>query len=308
MRAGGIDQFGGDVRQLVLPDARTLAADEALIEVRAAGVAVWDEFVRTGSWDVGIRPPMALGVEVSGVITALGEAVSDWSVGDAVMTHPLPLREQGGWSERLIADGDLLATKPDGIGWEEAAAFPVPALTAYQALTEAVNLKADDTLLVHGAGGVTGRLVVEVARLQKARVIATAGPASAEALASLGVEATLDYHDDRWPNAVRELTDGTGVVAAVNAAPGGERDAISTVADGGRFATITGSPPEPGRGIAIADVYVRADGEQLRELAAHLAKHELGVTVGAVCELARAAEAFALAKRGGTGGAVVVIP
>jgi NADPH:quinone reductase-like Zn-dependent oxidoreductase len=308
MRAAGIAEFGGNVRQLELPDPRGLAADEVLIEVKAAGVANWDEFVRAGSWDVGVRPPMALGVEASGVLAALGDEVGDFSLGDAVMTHPLPLREQGAWSEQLIAAAALVAPKPEGIGWEEAAAFPVPALTAHQALGEAVDLRADDTLLVHGAGGVTGRLVVELARIQDVRVIATAGPRNADGLRSVGVEAVVDYHDDRWPQRVRELTDGAGVTAAVNAAPGQEARAISAVADGGRFATITGSPPEPESGIAVANVYVRGDGDQLRQMATHLARHELGVAVGAVYELARAPEALELAGRGDAGGAVVLTP
>src|SRR5262249_36789390 len=152
--------------------------------------------------------------------------------------------------ERQIAAGDLLASKPESIPWEQAGAFPVPALTAYQALKEAINLRADDTLLVSGAGGVTGRLIGEPARLQDVRVIATAGPSSADAFTALGVDAVLDYHDDHWPQEVREITDGTGVTAAVNAAPGEEPRALSTVADGGRLATITGSPPDPERDIA----------------------------------------------------------
>jgi NADPH:quinone reductase-like Zn-dependent oxidoreductase len=240
------------------------------------------------------------------VIAALGDGVAGWSIGDAVMTHPVPLREQGAWSEQLIAAADVLAPKPQTVSWEEAAAFPVPALTAYQVLTEAIGLRAEDRLLVHGAGGVTGRLVVELARLRGVRVIATAGQRSAEALTSLGVESVLDYHDDRWPQEVRELTEGAGVTAAVNAAPGGERTALSTVEDGGRLATLTGSPPEPERGIAVFDVYVRADGEELRTLAARFGAHELGVAVGAVYELSRASEALEFVTHGRAGGAVVL--
>jgi NADPH:quinone reductase-like Zn-dependent oxidoreductase len=308
MKAAGIDEFGGSVRLMTLPKPRPLASDEVLMQVRAAGVGNWEEFVRVGQWDVGARPPMALGVEASGVIAALGDRVSDWSVGDAVMTHPVPLRDQGGWSEQLIVAGNLLAPKPAGISWEEAAAFPVPALTADQALSEVIAPGEQGPLLVHGAGGVTGGLVVALARLRDIRVIATAGPRSAERLASLGVDAVVDYHDARWPQTVRGLTEGAGVTAAVNAAPGGEGDTLSAVADGGRLATITGAPPPPERGVSIADVYVRADGEQLRQLAGPFAAGELRIAVGAVYELARAAEALTLATHGGAGEAIVLTP
>jgi NADPH:quinone reductase-like Zn-dependent oxidoreductase len=307
MRAAGIEKLGGSVRLMELPEPRALASDEVLIEVRAAAIATWDEFVRDGRWDVGAQPPMALGVEASGVVKALGDRVSQWSPGEAVMTHPVPVREQGAWSERLIAAGDVLASKPERVSWEEAAAFPVPALTAAQALREVI-VGEDGPLLVHGAGGVTGGLVVALARLRGVRVIVTAGPRSNERLARLGVEAVLDYHDPGWPQAVRELTQGAGVSAAVNAASAGEVETLSTVADAGRFATITGSPPAPERGISIADVYVRADGEQLRELAGPLAERELEVPVAGVYPLARAADALALVTRGGSGGAIVLRP
>jgi NADPH:quinone reductase-like Zn-dependent oxidoreductase len=308
MRAAGIDEFGGAVRVMTLPDPRPLARDEVLIEVRAAGVANWDEFVRVGAWDVGARPPMALGVEASGVILALGDGVDQWSIGDAVMTHPVPLRDQGAWSEQLIVAGDLLAPKSAGVSWEQAAVFPVPALTAEQALGEVIVPGGGDWLLVHGAGGVTGGIVVALARLRGARVIATAGPRSAERLTALGAEAVLDYHDNRWPQEVRALTGGVGVTAAVNAAPGGERDTLSTVTDGGGMATITGAPPPPERGVTIANVYVRADGEQLQQLTRPLAEPAFPVAIGAVYELAGAAEALTLVTRGSAGGAVALTP
>ena len=145
-----------------VPPPRPLAGDEVLIEVRAAGVGNWDEIARTGGWDVGRRPPMALGVEAAGVVRAVGRMVTDWAPGDEVMTHPLPLRDQGTWAPMLIAPAALLARKPAGVPWEVAAVFPVPALTAAQVLDEALRVAPGDRLLVNGAGGVTGRLLVSL--------------------------------------------------------------------------------------------------------------------------------------------------
>jgi NADPH:quinone reductase-like Zn-dependent oxidoreductase len=306
MRAAGIDEFGGAVHPMTLPEPRPLGPDEVLIDVRAAGVANWEEFVRTGGWDVGARPPMALGVEASGVVRAVGDRVSAWSPGDPVMTHCVPFREQGAWSEQLIAASDVLAPKPAGVSWEESAAFPVPALTAAQALDEVMAPEQAGLLLVHGAGGVTGGLIVALARLRGARVIATAGPRSAERLTPLGVERVLDYHDAGWPQEVRALTGGAGVSAAVNAAAGGEPEALSTVADGGRFATITGAPPAAERGVSTADVIVRADGAQLSALATALGERRLQVPVARTYELGRAADALTLAMHGSAGGAIVL--
>jgi NADPH:quinone reductase-like Zn-dependent oxidoreductase len=104
-----------------VPGPRPLAGDEVLIQVRAAGVGNWDEIVRTGGWDVGGRPPMALGVAAAGLIAAVGSSVTDWAPGDEVMTHPLPLRDQGTWAPTLIAPAALRAAKPAGVSWNVAA-------------------------------------------------------------------------------------------------------------------------------------------------------------------------------------------
>src|SRR5690242_9990373 len=146
MQAAGIRRIGGQVEMIEVGELRPLVGDEVLLEVRAAGVGNWDEIVRTGGWEVGAKPPMALGVEAAGVVLAAGPAVADWAPGDEVMTHPVPLRDQGTWAPRLIAPAGLLARKPHGAGWEVAAAFPVPALTAEQVLGEALNISVGEQL------------------------------------------------------------------------------------------------------------------------------------------------------------------
>jgi len=306
MRAAGIRQSGGPVELLDLPEPRALAADEVLIDVAAAGVANWDDIVRTGGWDVGSRPPMALGVEAAGTIVAVGDAVTNVEPRDEVLTHPLPLRAQGTWAQQLIAPASLLTGKPPAVSWAAAAAFPVPALTAEQVLTEALEAQAGQTLLVNGAGGLTGGMLVQLAELRGLRVIATAGPAGHQRVRVLGAAEVLDYHDSDWPARVLRLTGGRGVAVAANAAPGGAAAALSTVADGGRLATITSDAPAAERGVAISEVYVRADGVQLAGLAELLSRGRLTVDVAARYPLPDASDALARAVRGTRGAAVVL--
>jgi threonine dehydrogenase-like Zn-dependent dehydrogenase len=85
MQVAGIRRIGDRVEIIEVSELRPLAGDEVLLEVMAAGVGNWDEFVRTGGWDVGARPPMALGVEAAGTVMAAGQAVSDWAPGDPAM-------------------------------------------------------------------------------------------------------------------------------------------------------------------------------------------------------------------------------
>jgi NADPH:quinone reductase-like Zn-dependent oxidoreductase len=308
MRVAGIRRVGAPVEVIETGEPRPLASDEVLLEVAAAGVGNWDAFVRAGGWDVGAAPPMALGVEAAGTVTAAGGAVSDWAPGDAVLTHPLPLRDQGTWAPTLIAPAALLARKPNGVSWEAAAAFPVPALTAEQVLSDTLRVRAGERVLVHGAGGVTGGLLVALAALRGAQVTATAGPASRSRVSALGARHVIDYHDQDWPEQVRAVTDGHGADAAVNAAPGGAASAIRAVSDGARLATITSDPPAGQRGITVESVYVRPDGRQLGELATRFGDGQQEIPVGASYRLADAARALARVTRGGAGGAVVLVP
>jgi NADPH:quinone reductase-like Zn-dependent oxidoreductase len=308
MKAAGIEAFGGEVTMLELPEPPPLEAGEVLINVKAAGVGNWEEFVRTGDWDVGGKPPLALGVEAAGEVAAVGPGVEWPAVGAAVMTHPLPLPYQGCWAERLVSRAELVAEKPESASWAEAAAFPVPALTAEQVLSEALDVQSGETILVNGAAGVTGGMIVQLAAQRGATVFATASPKSAKRVEALGAELVLDYHDPEWPSRAKEAARGSGVQAAANAAPGGDADALATLADGGRLATITGEPPAAERGIDIADVIIRPDGDQLRGLAVALAEGKAHVEIGASLPLTRAPEALAQATKGGGGAAVVLEP
>jgi len=307
MRAAGISEFGGAVGRIDLPDPRALADDEVLIEIRAAGVGNWEEFVRTGGWEVGRAPPMALGVEAAGIITAIGGSVDDWEPGDEVLSHPLPLRDQGTWAPFLIASATVLARKPAALSWEAAAAFPVPALTATQVIDGALAVRPGDLVLVNGGSGVTGTLLVGLAAARGAEVIATAGPGSHERLRRLGAAHVLDYHDPDWPEQARAIG-GLGVTAVANAVPNGSADAIGTVRDGGHLATITLDPPDEQRGIEISSVIVQPDGRALGELAELLAAGKLEVSTAATFPLEEAADALAAATGGSAGGAVVLRP
>lgn len=305
MRAAGITEIGEPIGLLELSEPGELRADEVLIDVRACGVGNWDEIVRTGGWDTGARPPMALGVEAAGVVAATGDAVDVVALGDPVTAHSVPLRYQGAWAQRWVAAAGHVARIPAGVPFETAAAFPVPALTADQALSDALRVRPGQTILINGAGGVTGGLLVQLAVASGARVLVTASRADARHLRTLGAEGVLDYHRPGWPDRLRSLTGG-GADGAVNAVRSGERDAIRAVRDSGRLATITGDPPPAERRITVHDVVVAPDGARLARLITLLGRGALTVSVAARFPLERAATALAGARRGSRGGATVL--
>ena len=307
MRVAGIRAIGDAVALLELPGPRALRPDEVLIDVRACGMGNWDEIARQGGWDLGIRPPMALGVEAAGLVAAVGDRVDEVRAGDLVTTHSLPLRGQGAWAERYIAAAEHVAVVPAGVPFDAAAALPVPALTADQVIGDALGVRAGETVLVHGAGGVTGGMLVQLAAHRGAAVIATAGPDSAGRVAALGAGFVLDYHQPDWPKQARALAPG-GVDAAANAVPGGSIQAMSAVRDRGRLATITSDPPATERDITVREVYVAPDGRRLSRLVQLLAQGALTVAVGERFPLEQGGAALARVGHGAPGSAVVLQP
>jgi NADPH:quinone reductase-like Zn-dependent oxidoreductase len=280
MRVAGITALGEPVEIFEVDELETPAAGDVLIDVVAAGIGNWDELVRIGSWQIGGPAPMALGTEVAGTVAAAGSGVAELREGDEVMTHPLPLRRHGTWAGRVLAPAATVAARPPEASWEACGAFPIPALTAAQALDEALGIESGGWVVVNGAGGVTGGLLVQLATARGARVIATASAKKAERI--------RDY----------------GASKAVNAARGQAATTLKAVADGGRLATITGDPPREERSVAVSDVYVRPDGRQLSALTELLAHGTLSVPIASVRPLEQAAQALREVVAGADGAVV----
>jgi NADPH:quinone reductase-like Zn-dependent oxidoreductase len=289
-----------------VPEPVGRGPDDILIEVYAAGVGNWDDIVRTGGWDVGATPPMALGVEASGIVGSVSSAVSRFRPGDEVLTHAVPLW-QGSWAELFVAPEAHVSRKPSGMSFEAASVFPVPALTAAQVLSGTLAVKAGEVLFVNGGGGVTGGMLVATGAQLGARVITTAGPRGAERLLRYGAVAVLDYHRSDWTAELRRLVGGS-VPVAVNAVRGAAPALQSLVADGGRLATITNEPLQSERGISVSGFFVSPDGALLERQAAAFAERGLEIPVAATYRLAEAKTALDAAMSGRIGGGIVVDP
>ena len=168
-------------------------------------------------------------------------------------------------------------------------------------------LHGSETLLVNGAGGITGGLIVQLAALRGVDVLATASPPSAEKVRGYGAREVIDYRDPTWPRHARALAKGS-IDAVANAAPGGAAAAMTALVDGGRLATITPDPPASSRGISVTAVYVRSDGARLGRLTALLDSHRLSMPTPRSCSLDQAASALAQVVAGHQAGGMVITP
>jgi NADPH:quinone reductase-like Zn-dependent oxidoreductase len=306
MRTAGIRALGGQVELMELPAPPDPAGDEVLIEVRAAGIGNWDDLVRTGSWDVGKAPPVALGVEAAGVVRAIGATQTRFAPGDGVVVHSVPLRHQGSWAEWLLAPGAHVAAMPADLEWAVGGALPVPILTASQVVTR-LACGSNDVALIHGAGGVTGGLLVAIAAATGCSVVATGSPRAAGRVRRYGAGAVIDGHAAGWPSQALRAAGGRFSVV-INAVRGGAAGLLPLVADGGRVATITGDPPQAERGIQVVDAYVAPDGLVLEAAVKQLVARLLTIQIAAVFGLGEAAVGLETVVGGHADGACVLDP
>jgi NADPH:quinone reductase len=204
MRAIAENEFGGPVTLMNLPIPE-IGADEVLIRVRAAGVNPFDWKVADGvlKGKKEHRFPLILGFDAAGVVERVGADVTRLFEGDEVYGYlSKPVMEEGTYAEHVGAPVAIVARKPESVGFAEAAALPMPALTAMD-LVDAVNLEEGETVLIVGATGGVGSYAVQLAARRGAHVIATARGANDAFVRELGATETIDHTSEDVVEAVR---------------------------------------------------------------------------------------------------------
>ena len=258
--------------------------DEILIRVITAGVNPVDVFIREGRIN---RFPFIPGMDVAGVVEQAGNKVTKFKRGDAVYAY-LSFDEQGGYAEFAVANQDHAALKPRSIDFEKAAAVPLAATTAWQAL-ERAGLSAGQTVLIHGGSGGVGTFAVQIAKALGAKVIATASTANQDLLKQLGVDQSIDYTTAKFENVVKDVD------VVLNAVRGDTlARSYGVVKKGGIIVSITGQP-DPSElekhGIRGAGLGAHPDEKVLEELAKLIDAGKITPIVSAVIPLVDVAKA-----------------
>lgn len=235
MRAIVADPAGGLTWQSVPTPAP--ARGEVLIKVVAAGVNRADLLQAAGKYP---PPPGAsdiIGLEISGVVSGVGDGVSQWSEGQPVCA----LLAGGGYAEYVAVPAAQVLPVPDGVPLPHAAGLPEVACTVWSNVVMAAGLTAPELLLVHGGASGIGTHAIQVARALNCRVAATAGSRNKlDLCAELGAEITIDYHHEEFENIVRDASpDGAGadVILDIMGASYLDRN-IDALATGGRLVII----------------------------------------------------------------------
>jgi NADPH:quinone reductase-like Zn-dependent oxidoreductase len=300
MHAITVSEFGPP--SVLVPAERptpTVGPNDVLVEVTGAGVGPWDAKIRQGAFGPQSFPYVP-GAEISGLVTALGEATTGFTVGEPVFGSPGFI---GGYAEYTAVDAGRLAGVPEGVDLEAVGALPISATTALEGLDEHLHLASGDSVLVAGAAGGVGTLVVQLARIRGARVVATASPEHHDYLRDLGADAVYDYHGD-W------IDEARGVDAAFDCVGGPTWvGCLQAVRDGGRAVTIVGGAEPEGRdGVATSHFSATVTSARLELAASLLASHQLRVEISARLDLDDAVRSHELIETGHTRGKIVLLP
>ncbi|WP_116951444.1 NADP-dependent oxidoreductase [Jiangella endophytica] len=290
-------------------DRPVAGAGQVVIQVAGAAFNPVDVVIRAGVLPevFPVTFPHTPSYDVAGVVTEVGEDVTGWNAGDAVIGF-LPMNAPGGAAEYVAAPVDVLVAAPRTVDLADAAALPSAGLTARQALFEGARLVAGQRVLVNGAGGAVGGYAVQLAVRAGASVTATASPRSRDRLRAYGADGIVDHTVTPVASA---LADEAFDVVLNLVATGPEETAalVGLVADGGTFvSTTTPGPDDAGRGVRTAQVYVRSDAARLAELVDLVDAGELAIDVAERLPLADLAAVHDRAAAGALAGKTVLIP
>lgn len=305
MRAAVYDQFGSaDVLQVREVDDPPVGPDTVLVRTKATSVNPVDWKVREGYLQ-GALPhhlPIIPGWDVAGVVEAVGPAVGNGlQVGDEVYGYVRRDDVKHGTAAELVSAPERLVTrKPTNLSFEEAAAVPLAAMTAYQSLVEAGGLQAGDRVLVHAAAGGVGHFAVQIAKALGAEVVGTASLRNHDHVRELGASVVLDYKSGPTSEQLDEPVDL--VVDFV----GGEalEDAPKQVKDASRIVSIVDAQTVLAQGGRY--VFVRPDMATLDALTELIEAGKVRADVSETLPLEKIAEAHRLSEGGHTRGKIVV--
>src|SRR5918995_6931276 len=292
MKAMRFHEFGDpDVLRLEDVEQPAPGEGEVRIEVAATSFNGVDGNIRGGFMQgpIPVVLPHVPGLDLAGTIDALGPGVGGLEVGQAVVGF-LPMSADGASAEYVLAPVEVLAAAPSSIPLADAAALPLDALTAWQALFEYAELTAGQRVLINGAGGAVGGYAVQLAKSAGAHVIGTAGPRSSERVRTAGADEVVDHTAADVTEAVTEPVDVVLNLAPVD--PAQLNALVTLVRPGGAVVNTTVWMPAPvdeERGVRGIDVFVRSDAEQLSKLVAMVDRGELRIDVarrGPLAELA----------------------
>ncbi len=330
MKAFILDRYGKKrpLRPAEVP-VPELRDDEVLVEVHAAGVNLLDAKIRSGEFKLILpyRLPLILGHDVAGVVVKLGAGVRQFKLGDEVCARADDFRI-GTFAEFVPVKEASLALKPKGLAMEEAAAIPLVALTAWQALVEKAGLKKGQTVFIQAGSGGVGTFAIQLAKHLGATVATTASAANAVLVKGLGADVVVDYKTQDFEQVLSDCD------VVLHSQDGQTLDkSLHVLKRGGKLVSISGPPdPEFGKavgapgfvrlvmrllssgvrrkahrlGLGYSFLFMKANGAQLQKITRLIEEGAIRPVVDKVFPFESTNEALAYVEEGRAKGKVVI--
>jgi len=279
--------------------------DQILVRVIAAGVNPVDEAGRSerSAKFFGITLPFVPGYDIAGIVEKTGGKITKFKTGDAIYAY-LSLTKGGGYAEYALTTEREAAPKPKSLRNVDAAAVPVVALTAWQALIDAAKLSAGQTVLIHGGSGGVGTFAIQIAKARGAKVIATASTANQDFLKQLGADVAIDYTKTKFEDVAKNVDvvlDSVGKDTLARS--------YGVVKKGGFIVTLVARIDQAEldkHGIRGASLGVEPDSNELTEIGKLIDEKKIKVIVSQTFPLSEAIKAQEQIATGHTRGKIVL--
>ena len=306
MKAIVIHEYGGPevlkYEDVPRPDPKD---DQILVRVIAAGVNPVDGMIRSGMFAKYEKAvfPMIPGADIAGVVEKVGSKVTKFKPGDPAFAY-VTLKNSGGYAEYALTTEHEAAPKPKSLTYVEAAAVPVVALTAWQALIDTAKLSHGQTVLIHGGSGGVGTFAIQIAKARGAKVIATASTANQDLLKGLGADVVIDYTKQKFEDVAKDVDvvlDSVGKDTLARS--------YGVVRKGGFIVTLVARIDQAElnkHGIHGASLSVEPNSDELAEIGKLIDEKKIKVVVSQTFPLAEAKRAQEQVATGHTRGKIVL--
>ncbi len=279
--------------------------DEILVRVIAAGVNPVDGMIRAGMFAKYSKNafPMVPGYDIAGIVEKTPAKIDEYKTGDAVYAY-IGLNKGGGYAEYAVATDKEVSPKPESLSFEEAAAVPLVAETAWQALFDVAKLSAGQTVLIHGGSGGVGTFAIQIAKARGAKVIATASTANQDLLKQLGADVAIDYTKQKFEDIVKDVDVVMDTVGEDTLAR-----SYGVVKKGGFIVSLVARPDRAElekHGIRGAPMSVAPNSDELAEITKLIDAKKVKVIVSQAFPLSDAVKAQEQAATGHTRGKIVL--
>ena len=307
MKAVRIHEFGGpEVLKVEEIDRPTPQPDEILIKIYASGVNPVDWKIRSGKNYERYKNPMpiTLGWDMAGVVEDMGKDVKGFAKGDEVYARP-DLNKDGTYAEYITVKANNVGFKPKSIGFNEAAAVPLAALTAWQGLFDHGKLQQGQRILIHAAAGGVGTFAVQFAKWKGAYVIGTASEDNIDFLKHLGADKVINYKKQRFEDVVKDIDVVFDLI-------GGDTQtrSVAVLKNGGILVSTVGITTDKDvlakKNIHGEAYMAQSYPDQLNEIARLIDEGKIKPIVADIMPLDKAAEAQRISAEGHTRGKIVL--